>query len=229
MRTRIPAWFAGTVLATSVGILSAGAQAAAFRVGFDPQFSTTGSFANLGFKGTGIVSLDNSCLAITGETAVPSGTCTADFTSLTLELYNFTDGPGTILSTLTYAPPSQPISGGIVSQIVTIAPGNLVGLDTNFFGPQWTSAITGGTAPAPLPSGSNISLRFLSNFNVDDGFYVAPDVILKICNSDGQSCSTSDPGKATVTFTSVPEPATGVLALTALGALGWIRRRRARG
>lgn len=233
MRTRTSAWLASALVAGSLGLLSAGvADAAAFRVGFDPQFSTTGSFANLGFKGSGILTLDSGCLAVTGETIVGTGTClNAEFTSLTLELYNFADGPGTILETLTYAPPSQPISGGIVSQIVTIAPGDLVGLDTGFFGPLFATAITGGTSPAPLPSGADISLRFVSNFQSYPSFSVAPDVVLQICNTDNDEpiCATSTPGLATVTFSAVPEPATGLLALTALGALGWVRRRRSRG
>lgn len=233
MKTRSSVWFASALFAGSLGLLSAGvAEGAAFRVGWDPQFSTTGSFANLGFKGSGILTLDSGCLAITGETTVGSPGClNAEFTSLTLELYNYTDGPGTILETLTYAPPSQSISGGVVSQIVTVAPGDLVGLDTNFFGPLFASAITSGTGAAPLPVGSNISLRFVSNFQTFPSFSVAPDVILSICNTDEEEpvCTNSEPGLATVTFSAVPEPATALLALTALGALGWVGRRRSRG
>jgi len=220
-----------TLVVAALGMLSAGvASGAAFRVGFDPQFEASGTFANLGFEGTGDLTIDDGCFNSTGEFTVGSGSCTfAFFTSLTLDLYNFADGPGTILETLTYAPPNQDV-GGVVSHIVVDAPGDLVGIDTLFYGPQFATAITGAPTD-PLPNDSNISMQFVANF-VAFPFSVNPNVLLQICDTNGDNCTTST-GQATVTFTritseEVPEPASTILALTALGALGWMQRRRAR-
>jgi len=235
MTKRKSVWFGAILVAGSFGLLlSAGAaDAAAFRVGFDPTFSGSGTFANLGFKGSGDLTIDDGCFpATSGEVIVPSGTClNAFFTSLTLDLYNATDGPGTVLETLTYAPPDQNV-GGVVTDVISTPPGELVGIDTVFFGPLTATAITGGTAPPPLPTTSRISLEFVSGFKPVP-FSFDPNVILQICDTNNQNCSDST-GKATVTFTlvspeTVPEPGSAMLILTALGALGWMRRRRSRG
>ena len=239
MRTRTSAWLASALVAGSLGLLSAGvADAAAFRVGFDPQFSATGSLDNLGFSGTGVINIDNGCFASSGEIFPnPSSSCKfADFTSLTLDLYDFSNPPpATTPETLSFVPPLSASATDIVSKIVVGPPGQLVGIDTPFIGAIFASAI-----PSALPADSYVWMRFASGYSPitytisEDfigGFTVSPNVFLRICTKDNiqdESCQTST-GQATVTFTRVPEPATGLLALTALGALGWVRRRRSRG
>jgi hypothetical protein len=225
------AWFASAVIAGSLSLLSVGAaDGAAFRVGFDPQFEASGTLANLGFEGTGDLTIDDGCFNSTGEFVPGTGSCgSAFFTSLTLQLYDVADGPGTILETLTYAPPNQAV-GGVVSHVIVDPPGDLVGIDTLFFGPLLASAIDGTTGPPPLPEDSHISIEFLANFHAVP-FSVNPNVVLNICDTTDDNCTLST-GQATVTFTrlaeAVPEPASTLLALTALGALGWVQRRRGR-
>jgi hypothetical protein len=223
-------WFAVAVLVGLSALLSARpADAAAYRAIWDPQFEATGDLANLGFKGSGDLTIDDGCFNSTAEVVPGTGTCGfAYFTSLVLQLYNFADGPGTILETLTYAPPNQSV-GGVVSQIITTPPGDLVAIDTTFFGPLFASAIPGSPSP-PLPQNSHISIRFVSGFTVIPSFSVDPNVILKVCDTYDHNCQTSTE-HATLTFTKlapqeIPEPMSAALILTALATMGLITRRR---
>lgn len=228
-----------TVVVAALGMLSAGAASgAAFRLHYDPQFSLGGSFDNLGFAGDGVVSLDDHCLDSTGQFIVGSGGCTfANFTALSVDLFNFTDDPlflGAPLETVSFVPPLNPTITAVVSQVVLLN-GELAALDTPFFGPRLAGAITGGSNPDPLPENSNLFLQFVSNWTFHSQtqtFTFDPQVYLRICDLQNDNCSVSNP--ATVGFTrvseeSVPEPASILLLLGALGVVGWMQRRRARG
>jgi hypothetical protein len=228
-----------TLVVAALGMLSAGvASGAAFRLSFDPQFSLLGSFDNLGFAGDGVVMLDDHCLDSTGQLIVGSGGCTfANFTSLNVDLFNFTDDPlliGAPLEIVPFVPPLNPTITAVVSQVV-LENGELAALDTPFFGPRFAGAVTGGSGPDPLPDDSNLFLQFVSNWafnSTTQTFTFHPEVFLKICDLENDNCSVSNP--ATVSFTriteeSVPEPASILLLLGALGVFGWVQYRGARG
>jgi hypothetical protein len=223
----------------ALGVLATGtASGAAFRLHYDPQFSIGGNFDNLGFQGDGLFHIDDACLNLVGQILPnPATDCSdAGFDELTLSLYNFTDGPGTILETVSFVPPLNPTIGALTVDFI-VANNMIVGIDTGIFGPIVGGPVTGGTAPAPLPLASNLWLRFTSNYVLTDPetheFTYKPEAFLYIgddCHDAPSSCDISRP--AQVTFTrvapAVPEPGSIALLLAALGAAWLQSKRRAR-
>jgi hypothetical protein len=227
----------------ALGVIAAGtANGAAFRLHYDPQFSIGGSFDNLGFLGDGEFHISDGCLALTGQIVpnpAPASLCKPSdigFDSLTLSLYNWTDGPGSILETVSFVPPLNPTIGALTVDFI-VADNKVVGIDTGIFGPIQAGPITGGTGAPPLPALSNLWLSFTSNYHLTNAethtFTYDPQAFLYIgdnCHDNVSGCDTSRPAGVTFTRVSpeVPEPGSIALLLAALGA-GWLQwKRRAR-
>jgi hypothetical protein len=192
-----------------LGAVVAPAQAAVVVGSFDPAFGP--AIPNLGFRGTAQFFIPDACFAIAG--AVLNGNAcsgnTMSVTTASVEFYNLAD-PGTVLLTTVFPGASFNVLGAF------FAGGVLTGIDTDISVPEAVNINDPG--PPVVNFSGLMGLQF---------FIGAPGgARLFICDLlSPLTCTTPEASNAaTVTYTRVPEPATALLALLALGAAGVARR-----
>lgn len=206
----------GVILALGGLVASGSAQAAVYSGNWDPAYG--GIFPNLGWKASATFDVPTACLAQTDGFYRIEDLC-AGFAVLSaqLDFYNVA-APGTILESFTLNS-SVPVSG------VGIAGGQLVGINTGYFG-------------AVVPSGASLPLAGNGIYGFSlilyDGtaaqlVYTNPTTASPFClpGSSTECGFSSNAAVGTITA-AVPEPQTYALMLAGLGALAWVARRTRR-
>lgn len=194
------------------------AQAAIYTGNWDPAYG--GIFPGLGWSATATFDVPASCLALGNTPVIPvAGDCAGfDVLSAQVSFYD-TSAPATILGSFALDP-------DVVVTGISIAGGQLAGVDTNFFDyfvpPPLLTLAGGGTYSFSL---------LLYGGNLAQLIYANPHGQSPGCGFlpvSGAVCGISQfPAVGTFT-TAVPEPETYVLLLAGLSAVGFAARRRRR-
>jgi PEP-CTERM motif len=188
---------------------------------WDPAFGP--AFPDLGWRGEATFFLPDACLANEGF-VFNSGACSGmSLVKAEVEFYKLSDpGNAAFQETLLFTAPSSLVIG------MTISDGTLAGV-LGTFGYYVDSTL-------PLAGGPNtdFNLSFLDNIALLDFrtwgpcrhylsvVYSADSCVIK----RGFSDLNPPDGAPFLTFTAVPEPASGALILMALGTLALVTRRR---
>ncbi len=192
-----------------LGAVVAPAQAAVVVASFDPAFGP--AIPNLGFRGTAAFFIPDACFAIAG--AVLNGNAcsgnTMSVTSASVDFYNLAD-PGDVLATLSWTSLNLNVLGAF------FAGGVLTGIDTDIGAPQALNIADPG--PPVLNFSGLIGVQFFIGAPGGTRLFICDPLFPLVCTNPDAS------NAATVTYTRVPEPATPLLALLALGAAGFARR-----
>jgi len=194
------------------------AEAAIYTGRWDPAYE--GIFPDLGWSATAKLFVPASCLALGDTPIIPvAGPCAGvDVLSAQVSFYDMSD-PAAVLESFTLDPDVN-VTG------VSIAGGQLAGVDTNFFDyfvppPSLTIAGGGTYSFSLLLYGGNLAQLIYANPHAQSpgcGFLPVR----------GATCGISaNPAVGTFT-TAVPEPETYVLMLAGLSAVGFAARRRRR-
>lgn len=212
-------------IAVFVAAMLGGAQsawAAIYRGSWDPIYGSP--FPNLGWKGTATFFIPDACL--TGTALVSNGAACSlggmKMLGATVSFYNATTNPlgDVILETLTFSPPDPYVYSMQVTNNV------LTGVDSAYSNPvqAFSSLAGGGTSFFALqffssPADNSVVLYHMPG-NID------PSCAYRGTRNYQASCGFNDQSKPpTMTLTLVPEPATFVLVLAGLGAIGLTMRR----
>jgi hypothetical protein len=130
-------------------------------------------------------------------------------TTASVEFYNLVD-PGTVLLTTVFPGASFNVLGAF------FAGGVLTGIDTDISVPEAVNINDAG--PPPVSFSGLMGLQFFIGAPGGAQLFICDPMV-------PMTCTTPDPSNAaTVTYTRVPEPATPMLVLLALGAAGLARR-----
>jgi hypothetical protein len=205
-----------SVLGTFAGVGSA--QAAVYSGNWDPAYG--GIFPNLGWKASATFDVPASCLASGDGSHLATGPC-AGFSVLSAQLSFYNIGaPATILETFN-------LSTIVNVNGLDIAGGQLVGIDTGFFGAVTPS---GGSASI-AGSGAYAFSLILYNGTFAQLVYAKPTTTSPLCAAlpvSNTDCGYSANASVGTITPAIPEPETYALMLAGLGALGWAARRRSR-
>lgn len=203
------------------------AGAANFNGRFDP---ISGIVPNMSYDGTFTIHVDDSCLTQTvfneGFGLVANGNACGSMSLLSATVTLFETSNPSVTDLVTFAPPA--ISSRPPLTDVVIAPSgplfNVTGLDTSLLGPQLVSFGSIYTGP--------LWLQFVSDFRVPDPAFIYTGSCSAGDDEDDNGTSVCTPdtnnpsNPASVTITRVPEPGSLALALGALAAGWFVRRRR---
>jgi hypothetical protein len=209
--------------AFACSILVAAAPAQAAVIGsFDPAFGATDSdpaLANVGFRGTFSLDVSSGCYNPGGGYEINGGSdgCQITMTSLEVDFYN-TNNPGptlTSVNVMNYIDPTQYVYGAWFDPETDLFTA-FDSFDSGVFPVTVTDTTESNPADQVSYTGS-MDLYFVSGYECDDGC-IDPAYLFDF-NSYAQS------NGATVTVTTVPEPATIPLTLFGLAALAAVRRR----
>jgi PEP-CTERM motif len=190
------------------------AQAATYTGHYDPAYG--GIFPQLGWEASALFDVPDACLAIGNGTNIPiSGPCAGfDILSAQVSFYNVAN-PGAILN-------SYALDPNVIVNGINIAGGHLAGIDTGFFDSFVSALPIAGNGQYAfsliLFAGNQAQLIFANPPQTSPGcaFLSVP----------GASCGISA-NAATGVFAPVSEPATLLLMLAGLGAIGLgVRARR---
>jgi hypothetical protein len=215
-------------------LVGTGAEGAVVKGSSDPSFG--GSYARLGFRGEATFYIDTGCLngADTSSGTVAenndSSSCSMSFLGATVELYDFNDPSKPTLDTLNYAGSPSPTYDTVVNWMTIdsiLGVNTVTGVDTDILGTVFAT-VTTAYPPATTIYSGDVSLWF-EIWDWDPAF-----IGLGTCDdSEGVYCEyNNEPANsapAPITggkFTTVPEPGSLALALGALGAGWWVRRRK---
>jgi hypothetical protein len=194
------------------------AQAAIYTGNWDPAYG--GIFPELGWSATATLFVPASCLALGNTPIIPvDGACAGvDVLSAQVSFYDVADPDNSLQSFA--LDPDVNVTG------VSIAAGQLAGIDTGFFDyfvpPASLTLAGGGTYSfSLLLYGGNLAQLIYANPHGQSpgcGFLAVP----------GATCGISaNPAVGTFT-TAIPEPETYVLMFAGLSAVGFAARRRRR-
>lgn len=219
---------AGAVAALAALACAGPAGAANFNGRFDP---ISGIVPNMSYDGTFTVHVDDSCLTLgvynEAFGLVGNGNPCGSMSLLSATVTLFETSDPSVTDLVTFAPPA--ISSLPPLTDVVIAPSgslfNVTGLDTSLLGPQLVSFGSIYTGP--------LWLQFISDFRVPDPAFIYTGSCTAGDDEDADNgtsvCTpnTNNPSNpASVTITRVPEPGSLALALGALAAGWFVRRRR---
>jgi hypothetical protein len=189
------------------------AQAAVYTGSWDPAYGSI--FPSLGWQASAVFDVPDACEASDGFKLITGPCAGFDVLSAQVRLYDIA-APGTILGT--YALDTNvPITG------ITIAGGDLAGVDSSFFG-SFVPLL-------PIAGGGEYSFSLiLFGGTKAQLIYAKPAGTSPTCSNPltpvlGASCGVSA-NAATGVFAPVPEPETYALMLAGLGAIVFTARRR---
>ena len=207
-------------LALAAGLLaSVPAQATVYRGTYDPSYGAP--FPDLGWKATATFDVPTSCLSQPNGGYTVSGNC-AGFSVLSAEIdfYNSTIDPNPQTSPVLE---SFMLNTSVFVNGVTIAGGQLAGVDTGYFS---FFVPVGGSLSIAGNGADSFSLILFGNSA--QLVYANPVPTSPICASipvPHTNCGFSEVAPEGV-FAPVPEPETYALMLAGLGVLGLVARRR---
>lgn len=193
------------------------AQAALYTGRWDPAYGSI--FPSLGWEASAVFDVPDGCLALGNGNNIPiSGSC-AGFSILSagVDLYNVAS-PGTILQ-------SFDLNTNAIVNGISIAGGQLTGIDTGFFDffvPTLAIAGSGDYSFSLILYGGNLAQLIYANPTA-----TSPGCAFLPVN--GASCGISaTPATGVFALAPIPEPETYVLMLAGLGAIAFAARRRRR-
>jgi len=207
----------GAIVVFGAFAASGSAQAAVYSGSWDPGYG--GLFPSLGWKASASFDVPGACLGQVDGSYDVTGLC-AGFSVLSAEL-DFYDiaAPSTIVESFS-------LNTNVLVNGIDIAGGQLVGINTGFFG-----AVVPTGASKPLAGNGNYAFSLILYDGTEAQLvYTTPTTASPLCltGNSSQCGYSANIGVGTIA-PAVPEPQTYGLMLAGLGALGWIARRRVQG
>lgn len=208
------AWGGAIVLAGALAA-SSPAQAAVYSGIWDPAYG--GIFPSLGWKASAMFDVPTACLSQGDGSYGATGACSG-FTVLSADLsfYDVSD-PTAVLESFS-------LNTNVFVNGIDIAGGQLVGINTGYFG-----AVVPSGASLPVAGNGNYGFSLILFGGTSAQLvYTNPTTASPLCfPGNAIECGYSANAAVGTITPAVPEPETYALMLGGIGVLGWVARRRA--